>query len=52
MPRSCLQRLEGGDAIISNILTALRVATATSSSWSKAWHQWALFNVAVMQVRL
>ncbi|KAF5842964.1 FAT domain-containing protein, partial [Dunaliella salina] len=42
-------RLEGGDAIISSILSALRVATATSSSWSKAWHQWALFNVAVMQ---
>uniref|UniRef100_A0A7S3R516 Serine/threonine-protein kinase TOR n=1 Tax=Dunaliella tertiolecta TaxID=3047 RepID=A0A7S3R516_DUNTE len=42
-------RLEGGDAVISSILTALRVATATSSSWSKAWHQWALFNVAVMQ---
>eukprot|EP00955_Chlamydomonas_euryale_P050582 354599-Chlamydomonas_euryale.AAC.2 len=24
-------------------------ATSHASSWAKSWHQWALFNVAVMQ---
>ena len=31
------------------MLGHLRLATETSSNWPKAWHQWALFNVAVMQ---
>ncbi|GAX78992.1 hypothetical protein CEUSTIGMA_g6432.t1 [Chlamydomonas eustigma] len=33
---------------INEIMLSLRSATEMASSWSKAWHQWALFNVAVM----
>ncbi|MEW5308376.1 MAG: hypothetical protein WDW38_000344 [Sanguina aurantia] len=34
--------------VISDVLGALRCATEAAPQWAKAWHQWALFNVAVM----
>lgn len=43
-----MQYLDAGT--IADVLTSLRTATEHATSWAKAWHQWALFNVAVMQV--
>uniref|UniRef100_A0A7R9YR22 Serine/threonine-protein kinase TOR n=1 Tax=Chlamydomonas euryale TaxID=1486919 RepID=A0A7R9YR22_9CHLO len=34
---------------VTDVLASLRRATSHASSWAKSWHQWALFNVAVMQ---
>ena len=34
---------------ISEILSSLRAATESARGWSKAWHHWALFNVAAME---
>eukprot|EP00798_Chlamydomonas_sp_ICE-L_P022753 gene22753-29921_t len=41
-------KLDSPDTI-QGVLSSLQLATKVSASWSKAWHQWALFNVAVMQ---
>ncbi len=46
----CLQRLDSR-AVVAEVLQCLRTATQAAPNWSKAWHQWALFNVAVMLVR-
>ena len=47
--RFLLQHLDQ-PGTITDVLSSLRTATEQASSWAKAWHQWALFNVAVMQV--
>ncbi|CAA0834265.1 Serine/threonine-protein kinase TOR [Striga hermonthica] len=36
------------DDSIQEILNALRNATHCATTWAKAWHNWALFNTAVM----
>ncbi|CAA0806761.1 Serine/threonine-protein kinase TOR [Striga hermonthica] len=36
------------DDSIQEILNALRNATHGATTWAKAWHNWALFNTAVM----
>ena len=35
--------------LVEEIKSSLGAATKHATTWSKAWHQWALFNVAVMQ---
>ncbi len=45
------QRLDS-PGVVSEVLGHLRAATRAAPAWSKAWHQWALFNVAVMLVRV
>lgn len=35
--------------LVEEIKSSLCAATQQATTWSKAWHQWALFNVAVMQ---
>ncbi len=35
---------------VAEVLGCLSKATVCAPNWSKAWHQWALFNVAVMLV--
>ena len=37
------------DAAVAEVLSSLRAATDSSRGWAKAWHQWALFNVAAME---
>ena len=40
---------EMNEKCISEILSSLRAATESARGWSKAWHHWALFNVAAME---
>jgi len=40
---------EMDEKCISEILSSLRAATESARGWSKAWHHWALFNVAAME---
>lgn len=41
-----LQKLDNPGVIAEN-LASFRAATEHAPNWAKAWHQWALFNVAV-----
>ncbi len=42
----CVQKLDNA-GVIAEILGSFRLATEHAPNWAKAWHQWALFNVAV-----
>ncbi|GER42126.1 serine/threonine protein kinase mTOR [Striga asiatica] len=42
------QSMQSGLMGTSKILNALRNATHCATTWAKAWHNWALFNTAVM----
>ena len=44
-----LMQDEMDEKCISEILSSLRAATESARGWSKAWHHWALFNVAAME---
>ncbi len=33
--------------MLAETLASFRSATEHAPNWAKAWHQWALFNVAV-----
>ena len=41
-----LQKLDA-PGVISEILASFKASTDHAPNWAKAWHQWALFNVAV-----
>lgn len=41
-------RARHADALLVQVLSALQLARDAGPEWPKAWHHWALFNVAVM----